>query len=176
MRTSCISFFLALILSSVFLTDSHAGSNSPVIYGPTCAYNLLTHACISAGSGGSGTVTSVGLTAPVGYTAGSAVTTSGNLSLTLKGSQAISSTVIDWSLGNVFTKTISTSTTLTMSNMTEGQTIVVAITNTNTSTLAFTGPVWSGGVAPTQTTGAKTDVYTFVRVGSVTYGSVVQNF
>jgi hypothetical protein len=90
---------------------------------------------------------------------------------------AIASTVIDWSAATVFTKTLAANTTFTFSNATDGQTIVVALTNT-ASNYTVTWPTisWTGGVAPTQTVGAKTDVYTIIKIGSVYYGSVVQNF
>lgn len=89
----------------------------------------------------------------------------------------IAASAIDWSLGSTFTKTLSANMTFTFANAVDGRTIVVAITNTASNyTVSWTGVTWSGGTAPTQTTGAKTDVYTFVKVGSAIYGSVVQNF
>jgi hypothetical protein len=89
---------------------------------------------------------------------------------------AISASAIDWALGNVFTKTLSANTTFTFSNMTDGQTIVVRLTNTASNyTVTWPTVKWSGGVAPTMTIGAKDDVYTFIRIGSTTYGSAVQN-
>lgn len=90
---------------------------------------------------------------------------------------AIAAADINWSLGSTFTKTLAANTTFTFSNAVDGRTIVVALTNTASNyTVAWTGVTWSGGTAPTQTTGAKTDVYTFVKVGAVIYGSAVQNF
>jgi len=93
-------------------------------------------------------------------------------------SQAISASAIDWATGNVFTKTLAANTTFTFSNQTSGQVIVVRITNTASNyTVTWPGSVlWSAGVTPTQTTGAKSDVYTFVYDGTTTFGSVVQNF
>jgi hypothetical protein len=85
---------------------------------------------------------------------------------------AIAASAIDWSLGSTFTKTLAANTSFTFANAVDGRTIVVALTNTASNYTVS----WSGGVAPTQTTGAKTDVYTFVKVGSAIYGSVVQNF
>ena len=95
----------------------------------------------------------------------------------------ISSTTIDWSLlkikGGLYTKTLAANTTFTFSNMTAGQTIVIALTNT-ASNFTVTWPAgakWSGGTAPTQTTGAKTDVYTCIAFdASNAYCSYVQNF
>lgn len=85
---------------------------------------------------------------------------------------------IDWSASNTFSKTLSANTTFTFSNDTDGQTIVVAITNTaGNYTVAWPAAVqWSGGTEPVQTIGAFTDVITFVKIGSTIYGSSVQNF
>lgn len=92
--------------------------------------------------------------------------------------QAVAALAIDWSTGSVFTKTLSANSTFTFSNIGSGQTIVVRLTNTASNfTVTWPGGVlWSGGTAPTQTVGAKSDIYTFVNDGSTTYGSVVQNF
>ena len=93
---------------------------------------------------------------------------------------AIAAAAIDWATGASFSKTLSASTTFTFANSLPGQEIRVAITNTVANyTVAWpASPTlkWSGGSAPTQTIGAKTDVYTFVNIGGVIYGSVVQNF
>jgi hypothetical protein len=92
----------------------------------------------------------------------------------------VAAAAIDWATGVSFTKTLSASTTFTFANSVPGQQIVVAITNTvaNYTVTWPSSPTlkWSGGSAPTQTVGAKTDVYTFTNVGGVIYGSVVQNF
>jgi hypothetical protein len=92
----------------------------------------------------------------------------------------VAAAAIDWATGASFTKTLSASTTFTFANSVPGQQIVVAITNTVANYIVTwpSSPTlkWSGGSAPTQTIGAKTDVYTFVNVGGVIYGSVVQNF
>ena len=92
-------------------------------------------------------------------------------------SVAISSTAIDWSAGSVFTKTLSANTTFTFSNTKDGQTIIVRLTNTASNyTVTWPTVKWSGGTAPTMTTGAHRDVYTFFKDGSDIYGSAVQNF
>ena len=92
-------------------------------------------------------------------------------------SNAISASDIDWNASQTHSKTLSANTTFTFSNATDGQTIVVAVTNTASNyTVTWPTVSWSGGVAPTQTTGAKTDVYTFIKVGTTIYGSAVQNF
>ena len=95
----------------------------------------------------------------------------------------ISAVDIDWStLKNVdglYTKTLSGNITLTFSNVTAGQTVVIALTNTASNyTLGWPAAAkWPGGTAPTQTIGAKTDVYTCKAYDSTNaYCSVVQNF
>lgn len=91
---------------------------------------------------------------------------------------AISASNVDWSLGSIFTKTLAANATLTFSNQASGQVIVVRLTNT-ASNYTVTWPVavkWSAGSAPTQTVGAKSDVYTLIYDGTNTYGSAVQNF
>jgi hypothetical protein len=88
----------------------------------------------------------------------------------------ISASAIDWSLSEKFYKTLSANTTFTFSNATDGQTIVVALTNTASNyTVTWPTVAWTAATAPTQTTGAKTDIYTFIKVGSTVYGSAVQN-
>lgn len=91
---------------------------------------------------------------------------------------ALSALDIDWSIAQTFSKTLSANSTFTFSNVTDGRTIVVALTNT-ASNYVVTMPAsvkWSGGTQPVQTVGAKVTVWTFVRVGSVTYGSAILNF
>jgi hypothetical protein len=91
---------------------------------------------------------------------------------------AMGALAIDWSLGNTFTKTLSAGgNTLTFSNATDGQTIIVILTsNAGGSTVTWpSGVRWTGGTEPTQTS-TGTDVYTLTQAGSVIYGSYVQNF
>lgn len=92
--------------------------------------------------------------------------------------QTISALDINWSIAQTFKKTLASNSTFTFSNATDGRTIVVALTNTgsNYSVTFPAGVKWSGGTQPVQTIGSKVDVWTFVMVGSTTYGSVVQNF
>ena len=99
-----------------------------------------------------------------------------NTSSLITPAQAISGTVIDWTLGSVFTKTLGANTTFTFSGAVSGQTIVVRLTNT-VSNFTVTWPTvrWSGGIAPTMSPGAVSDVYTFIYDGSNYYGASVQN-
>lgn len=120
-------------------------------------------ACVT-GETGSGAVvfgTSPTLTTPVinGQTQGGAI--------------AVAAMAIDWSLGQVFTKTLAAgANTFTFSNQASGMVIVVRVTGA-ASTLTWPTVKWAGGVAPTQTASG-IDVYTFVHDGTSIYGSVVQ--
>lgn len=99
------------------------------------------------------------------------------LHITNAASQSIAASNIDWSLSNTFFKTLGANTTFTFSNETDSQTIIVAITNTaGNFTAAWPAAVlWTNGSQPVLTLGAKTDVFTFVRINSVVYGNVVPN-
>lgn len=90
--------------------------------------------------------------------------------------QAIGASAIDWSTGSVFTKTLGANTTFTFSNQTSGQTIVVRLTNTASNyTVTWPTVKWPGGTVPVMSTGATSDVYTFVYDGTNIYGSYVQD-
>lgn len=90
----------------------------------------------------------------------------------------ISVATIDCSLGNNFTQAITGNKTYTFTNFTAGQVVNVAITSTSGSpVVTWTGVTWSGGSQPTQTTtSGKTDLWSFIKVGSTIYGSVISNF
>lgn len=99
----------------------------------------------------------------------------GNATSALSGT---TSTTIDWSLSNSFSLTLGGNLgTVTFSNATDGQTIVVALTNTASNyTVTWGNSIkWVGGSQPVQTVGAKTDIWTITRFGSTYYGAVVQN-
>lgn len=130
-----------------------------------------------ATTGGAGSLTTPGgIYAAKKIIGGSAVQASGGPFLA-RAAQTISALDIDWGTGNTFTKTLAANSTFTFSNISDGQTITVALTNTASNyTVTWPTVSWTGGAAPTQTTGAKTDLYTFIRVGATTYGSAVQNF
>lgn len=73
-------------------------------------------------------------------------------------------------------KTLSENSVFTFSNNGDGRTVVVAITNTASNyTVTFpAGIKWPGGSQPVQTTGAFTDIWTFIQMNGIIYGSVVQ--
>jgi hypothetical protein len=92
--------------------------------------------------------------------------------------QAIAALNIDWSTGNMFTKTLSANSTFTFSNAISGQTIVIRLTNTASNyTVTWPGVVkWPVQTSPVMTIGAFSDVYTIIYDGTNYYGSYVQNF
>lgn len=89
----------------------------------------------------------------------------------------IPGTDVNWFLGAVFKKTISTTTALSFSNVSEGNSVTIVITSTSGALATFSDPAiqWSGGVTPTQTAD-KTDIYTFIKIGSVILGRAYQNY
>jgi hypothetical protein len=88
---------------------------------------------------------------------------------------AVAALDIDWSEGEVFTKTLAAgANTLTFSNVPESKTIIVVLTGA-ASTVTWPAAVkWPGGTEPTQTASGE-DVYTFVKAGATIYGSYVQD-
>lgn len=93
---------------------------------------------------------------------------------------AVSALDIDWNAGDHHTKTLSANTTFTFSNLpASGKSKIITVRVQNTAsnyTVTWPTVVWAGGSAPTQTVGAKSDIYTFLAEGSTVYGSVNQNF
>lgn len=125
---------------------------------------------------GSGVATFLGT--PSGANLASALTTALPISKGGTGhagtASAMGALAIDWTLSNVFTKTLANGgNTITFSNQASGMCIMVRLTGAGTSTVTWPTVKWAGGAAPTQTA-AGTDVYTFVHDGTSVYGSVVQ--
>lgn len=85
---------------------------------------------------------------------------------------------INWALTTTFSQTLSANTTYAFSGVADGWSVMIAITNTASNYIVnFPGTVkWKGGVTPTQTIGAKTDVWGFVSIGGVVYGNVIPSF
>jgi len=80
---------------------------------------------------------------------------------------AVSALALDGSLGNMFTKTISTGSTFTQSNFSTGQNFVVTVSGAFTITW-FSGITWiaTGSTAPTQ---AALTTYGFTCTGTNTF-------
>lgn len=88
---------------------------------------------------------------------------------------AVPALSIDWSQSRAFSKTLATGAQVfTFANATDGQCITIAVTGVGGTTVTWPTVAWASGVAPTQTAPG-TDVYTFTKIGSTIYGSVVQD-
>lgn len=89
----------------------------------------------------------------------------------------VTGVTVDWKLSNTFYKTLTVDPTFLFDNAVTGQVITLVLNNSTyvPNWGSVTGLRWSGGVPPTPTTN-KTDVYTFVKIGSTIYGAVIQNF
>ncbi len=144
--------------------------------------SLTSGAAVASVSGSAPIVSSGGATPAISITAAT-TGAAGSMSAADKtkldgiqkqgGSVAIALLSIDWSLGGTFSKTLAAgANTFTFANATDGQVIVVVVTGA-ASTLTWPTVKWAAGAAPTQTASG-IDVYTFVKVGSTIYGSVVQ--
>jgi len=204
------------------LANLIAGTNITFSTGST--YNGSTAITINAagGGGGSGTVTSVNLTASTGISvSGGPITTSGSITVTntapmtypgagignstgsawgtsyttsgtgtvlalataatmtgVKETQiAIAASNIDLSLGNYFTKTISTTTTFTVSNTASSGTVnslIFDLTNGGSSAVTWwSGVKWASGTAPTLTASGRDVLGFFTEDGGTTWNGFV---
>ena len=158
-------------------SDGAIGSTTGQIVVTTTSGVLTTAATISASTQVSGLATVA--------TSGSAADLSGTLALarlpvTVEKSSAVgnsgSTLTLSLSSASVQTITLSASCTFTMPTATAGATLTVVLSQGGSYTATFTGVKWSGGTAPTITTGAgKIDILTFVSDGTNWYGAAVQN-
>ena len=80
---------------------------------------------------------------------------------------------IDLSLGNLFTKTISGATTLTVSNVPTSGTvgyIILELTNAGSAIITwFSGVKWAGGTVPTLTASGKDIISMYTHDGGTTW-------
>jgi len=87
----------------------------------------------------------------------------------------------DCSSQHIFYKTATTGTVYyTLSNMAEGQTVNIVVSTSGGVTspvITWTDtPKWAGGTIPTPTaTASKFDVYTFIKIGGLIFGSALLN-
>lgn len=90
----------------------------------------------------------------------------------------IESSEVDWSQSNSFYKTLSANTAFTFANIADGRSVVLAITNTaGNFTASWPASVqWRFGSEPVLSLGDTTDIFTFVSINGIVYGSVVQTF
>lgn len=79
--------------------------------------------------------------------------------------------------GTVFKCILAADCTFTMPSVTAGRSFTLFLTQNGAYTATFSGVSWSGGVAPTITTGnGKKDILVFVSDGTCWYGNYVQNY
>ena len=92
-------------------------------------------------------------------------------------STAISASAIDLAAGNYFTKTISGTTTFTISNAASSGTVnsfILQLTNGGSATVNwFSGVKWAGGTAPTLTASGYDDLGFFTIDGGTTWQGFV---
>lgn len=94
------------------------------------------------------------------------------------------STSISWSASNSFHITLASSSTFSFANAIDGQVIMVEVVQASAASYSVTWPnstilKWSGGTAPTMSTGfSKTDIYSVYYNATTNwfYGVYVQNF
>ena len=89
----------------------------------------------------------------------------------------ITSSTIDASENNLFIYTLEESMVFDFINLPENKWISVWITNNEPDyTVGWHNVAWPNGSAPTQSINGHTDIYSFIQINSVVYGSVVQNY
>lgn len=90
---------------------------------------------------------------------------------------AIAASAIDLTLGNYFTKTISGTTTFTISNTASSGTVnsfILDLTNGGSATVNWwTGVKWAGGTAPTLTASGRDVLGFFTEDGGTTWNGFV---
>ncbi len=86
---------------------------------------------------------------------------------------------INWASANTFWHILTGVPTFNFSNQRDGQTIAVSVSNTGLANYTGIWPStikWPGQTVPSQTSGSFTDIYTFLDITGMIYGSIVQNF
>jgi hypothetical protein len=102
-----------------------------------------------------------------GYVSGSNIKT---------GVSEITGTSIDWPIAQYHYKSITNNTALTFSNDDNGYQITTIITNTGAAKYDVTFPAgikWPGGTPFTKVTSGRSNIYTFVKVNNVIYGTYI---
>ena len=78
--------------------------------------------------------------------------------------------------GNIQTVSLNGNCVFTMPSASAAANLTIIINQTGSFTATFTGAKWTGGVAPTITTGSgKIDIISFISDGTNWYGGIVQN-
>lgn len=78
---------------------------------------------------------------------------------------------INWSLNTAFTKSVSASSAFTFLNDVAVKTIIVRVINTSASAVTITWPGTVVGTELNSISALKTKIYTFIKIGTVVYGS-----
>ena len=111
-----------------------------------------------------------GLTVP-------SIALTGAITVTRETRIAMGASAIDLSLGNYFTKTISGTTTLTVSNVPSAGTsgsFILDLTNGGSATVNWwSGMKWAGGTAPTLTAAGRDVLGFFTHDGGTTWNGLV---
>ncbi len=140
--------------------------------------NAVSGVLAAGGAGGAAGVSyinGVSGVVTIGGVGGNTTSLSGqSILISGRGTQTIGILDIDWSAASVFKKTLTGNSTFTFSNSSDGQSIVVALTNTGAFTATWPTVAWANGIPPVQTTG-RTDMYTFTKITTLFYGTAVQN-
>lgn len=99
----------------------------------------------------------------------------------IKAEKAVSSTPVavaaldvDFSAGSIFTKSLNADSTFTFSNMTDGQTVLLLVTETGGTARTLTFPTsvrFPSGSNTASQTASKSDLYSFTKIGSLVYAS-----
>lgn len=117
------------------------------------------------------------VTIPSGSTVTSSTITTSTLTGAKETQVAISASAIDLTLGNYFTKTISGTTTFTISNTASSGTVnsfILDLTNGGSATVNWwTGVKWAGGTAPTLTVSGRDVLGFFTEDGGTTWNGFV---
>ena len=163
------------------VANTFTGANA---YG-TPASITLTNATglpVSTGISGLGTGVATALGAGVSGSGNIALVTSPTITTGVftgakETQSAISASAIDLTLGNYFTKTISTTTTFTISNTASSGTVnsfILDLTNGGSATVNWwSGVKWAGGTAPTLTSSGRDVLGFFTEDGGTTWNGFV---
>lgn len=85
--------------------------------------------------------------------------------------------IIDCSLNNLYTLYVDYDIDIVLTNMPDNKWITIFIENDQDWTISWPIDIkWPSSTPPTLTIGGKTDVYSFIQINSVIYGSAVQNY
>jgi hypothetical protein len=155
-------------VNGITLTGTVTSSGSLTLGGTLSGVSLTTQitGTLGVGNGGTGVTTSTGTGSVV-------LSTTPTLVGTRETRVAVAASNIDLSAGNYFTRTISGTTTLTVSNTASSGTVsafILDLTNGGSATVNwFSGVKWAGGTAPTLTSSGRDVLGFFTHDGGTTW-------